>query len=83
MVGNIRYVQDDLSESEQCYLTSKPYQSNQPEFGHKYYDDIGYRASARHECTCTGDCDNYDRHVSQRLDDSIKQHHELYSELAK
>ena len=91
LVGNIQYLQDDPSESKQYNISSKSYQSNQPEFGHKYYDDIGYRASSRHECTCTGDCDNYDRNITKlehdiinlKLNDSIKQHHELYTKLSK
>ena len=95
MVGNIQFLQDDdyeyqqpsepyfthqSNQSEQCYLTTN-----------KYYDDAGYRVSTRHNCNCTGDCDNYDRHVTKlehdliniKLNDSINEYAELYSELSK
>ena len=82
MVGNIQYLQDDDSEPEQRDLASESYKSSQPEFGHKYYDDIGYRTSTRHKCACTGDCD-CDRNIYVKLDDSIKCNTELYTKLSK
>ena len=93
MVNNIRYLQDDEYEYQQPSEPYKSDQSDKSELGvinHiKYYDDIGYRASTGHECTCTGDCDNYDRAVSKldndliniKLNDSINDNNELYTKL--
>ena len=88
LVGNVKYLHDDGYEYQQ---PSEPYftdQSDKSEFGivnHvKYYDDIGYRASHTTSTNLTGSISKLEHDlVNIKLNDSIQQHHELYTELSK
>ena len=88
LVGNIQYLQDDGYEYQQPSEPYQPDKSDQSELGivnHiKYYDDVGYRASHTTSTNLTGSISKLEHDlVNIKLNDSIQQHHELYTKLSK